>query len=98
MEGADIAFVHLGIAIKHLRNEINIFGFPIAYYGMIIGLGMLVGIWVAQEDAKVREQDPELYLDFALYAIMWFFSGTTTRIICCRFLICGLAVWQFTVV
>ena len=71
MEGADIAFVHLGIAIKHLRNEINIFGFPIAYYGMIIGLGMLVGIWVAQEDAKVREQDPELYLDFALYAIIF---------------------------
>lgn len=75
MEGADIAFVHLGIAIKHLRNEINIFGFPIAYYGMIIGLGMLVGIWVAQEDAKVREQDPELYLDFALYAIIFAIIG-----------------------
>ena len=31
---------------------------------------MLAGIWIAQSDAKRRGQDPELYLDFALYAII----------------------------
>lgn len=70
MEGADISFVHLGIAIQHLRNNISVFGFRIAYYGIIIGLGMLAGIWMAQSDAKRRGQDPELYLDFALYGII----------------------------
>ena len=52
MEGADICFVHLGIAIQNLRNSISVFGFRIAFYGMIIGLGMLAGIWIAQSDAK----------------------------------------------
>lgn len=70
MEGADISFVHLGIAIQNLRNSVSVFGFRIAYYGIIIGLGMLAGIWVAQSDAKRRGQDPEIYLDFALYGII----------------------------
>lgn len=70
MEGADISFVHLGIAIEHLQNHITVFGFRIAFYGMIIGFGMLAGIWVARCDAVRRGQDPEIYLDFALYAIV----------------------------
>ena len=75
MTGADINFVHLGIAIEHLRNHVSVFGFEIAYYGIIIGLGMLAGIWVAQRDAKRRGQDPELYLDFALYGIIFSIIG-----------------------
>lgn len=70
MNGADIRFVHLGIAIEHLKSSISVFGFRIAFYGIIIGIGMLAGIWIAQSDAKRRGQDPELYLDFALYAII----------------------------
>lgn len=72
---ADISFVHLGIEIEHLRNSISVFGFPIAYYGMIIGMGMLAGIWVAQSDARRRGQNPEDYLDFALYAIIFSIIG-----------------------
>ena len=49
-EGADISFVHLGITIEHLRNSISIGGFEIAYYGIIIGCGMLAGIYMAQRD------------------------------------------------
>lgn len=75
MEGADICFVHLGIAIQNLRNSISVFGFRIAFYGIIIGLGMLAGIWVAQSDAKRRGQNPEIYLDFALYGIIFSIIG-----------------------
>lgn len=70
MNGADIRFVHLGITIEHLKSSISVFGFRIAFYGIIIGIGMLAGIWIAQSDVKRRGQDPELYLDFALYAII----------------------------
>ena len=70
MNVADIRFVHLGITIEHLKSSISVFGFRIAFYGIIIGIGMLAGIWIAQSDAKRRGQDPELYLDFALYAII----------------------------
>ena len=74
-DGADICFVHLGIAIDHLQKSITVFGFPIAFYGMIIGCGMLAGLFLAQSDAKRRGQDPELYLDFALYAIIFAIIG-----------------------
>lgn len=67
---ADISFVHLGVSIAHLRNSISVSGFQITYYGIIIGLGMLAGIWIAQSDAKRRGQNPEDYIDFALYAII----------------------------
>ena len=68
--GADLSFVNLGITIEHLRSSISIFGFRIAFYGIIIGIGILAGICVAPADAKRRGQDPEIYLDFALYAIV----------------------------
>ncbi len=76
--GVDISFPHLGIAIRHLQNSITIFGFRIAVYGIIIGCGMLAGIWLAQKDAKRRGQDPELYLDYALYGIICAIIGART--------------------
>lgn len=74
-EGADVSFVHLGITIEHLRNSISIGGFEIAFYGIIIGIGMLTGLYMAQKGARRRGQDPELYLDFALYAIIFSIIG-----------------------
>ena len=72
---ADISFVHLGITIDHLQNSISIFGFRIAFYGIIIGIGILAGLWVATSDAKRRGQDPDIYLDFALYGIIFSIIG-----------------------
>jgi len=37
---------------------------------VIIGCGMLAGIWIAHRDAKRRGQDPEMYTDLALYGII----------------------------
>ena len=66
----DIRFVHLGVSIEHLRKSISVFGFSIAFYGVIIGVGMMAGLLIAQSDAKRRGQDTEIYLDFALIAII----------------------------
>lgn len=73
--GADLSFVNLGITIEHLPNSITVFGFRIAFYGIIIGLGMLAGMAIACSDAKRRGQDPDIYLDFALYAIIFSIMG-----------------------
>lgn len=78
LTAADIRFVHLGLGIEHLRNSIFVFGFRIAFYGIIIGIGMLAGIWIAQSDARRRGQDPDLYLDFALYGIIFSIIGART--------------------
>lgn len=72
---ADISFVNLGITIEHLRNSVTIFGFRIAFYGIIIGIGILAGIAMAQSDARRRGQNPEIYLDFALYGIVFSIIG-----------------------
>ena len=73
--GADLSFVNLGMTIQNLPNHITVFGFPIAFYGIIIGLGMLAGMAVAFSDARRRGQDPEVYLDFAIYAIFFSILG-----------------------
>ena len=75
MEGTDISFVHLGLAIQNLRSSVSVFGFRIAFYGIIIGIGMLAGLWMAQSDARRRGQDPELYMYLALYGIIFAILG-----------------------
>ncbi len=70
MEAPDIIFVHLGITIEHLVNSVSIFGFRIAFYGIIIAIGMVCGIAVALSDARRTGQDPNFYMDLALYGII----------------------------
>ena len=65
-----IRFPNLGIEFDNMGKSINLFGFQIAYYGIIIALGMFLGYMVARWQAKRTGQDPELYLDFALIAIV----------------------------
>lgn len=70
MNQPDVIFPHLGIKIETLHNHLNIFGFRVAFYGMIIGLGMLAGLWLASRDYKRRGRNPEIITDFALVAII----------------------------
>ena len=70
MNGADIAFPHLGISIGTLPKGITIGGFTIAFYGIIMALGMLGGLLLARWQAKRTGQDPEIYMDFAIIGII----------------------------
>lgn len=65
-----IRFPNIGLELENLGMNISIFGFEIAYYGIIIAFGMVMGYLVAAWQAKRTGQDKELYLDFALYAII----------------------------
>ena len=67
MEGADIIFPHLGITISHLPKGITIGGFTIAFYGIIIALGMVGGLLLARGQAKRTGQNPEIYMDYAIW-------------------------------
>lgn len=66
----NINFPNLGIELKNVASGIDVFGFRIAFYGIIIGIGMLLGWLLAEWMAKRTGQNPELYLDFALIAII----------------------------
>lgn len=69
--GYDLRFVHLGITIEYLQNHITIFGFSIAFYGIIIGIGMLLGITLAARDAERRGIGEDTVYDFALLGIVF---------------------------
>lgn len=70
MNQFDIAFPNLGIYLEHIPKSFTVFGFEIAFYGIIIGFGMFAGILMASAEAKRTGQDPDLYWDFAIYAVI----------------------------
>ena len=66
-----ISFPNLGIVIENLPKSISVFGrFDIAFYGIIIGIGIAMGYIVASFQATRTGQDKEVYLDFAMYAVI----------------------------
>lgn len=66
----DIAFPNLGIFIETLRNNFHIGNFTIAYYGVIIAIGMLVGFYVAVYfGKKIGVSEDTLYDIFILVVI-----------------------------
>lgn len=75
MNSGDIAFPHLGIYLENVPKSFSVFGFDIAFYGLIIGIGILAGIYVAAHMAKVTGNDPDLIWDFAIYAVIFSVIG-----------------------
>lgn len=65
----EINFPNLGIYLDHVGKNISIFGFSIAYYGIVIVTGMMIAIWIAKREAKRTGQNPEQYLDLAMIGI-----------------------------
>ena len=66
----NINFPHLGIYLEHVGKNISIGGFTIAYYGIVIGIGIIGGLMLVQWQAKRTGQDPEMYLDLAMIAVV----------------------------
>ena len=66
----NINFPHLGIYLEHVGKNISIGGFTIAYYGIVIGIGIIGGLMLVQWQARRTGQDPEMYLDLAMIAVV----------------------------
>ena len=75
MNSADIAFPNLGIYLENVPKNFSVFGFSIAFYGLIIGIGVMAGIAMAAREAKRTGQNPDDYWDFAIYAIIFSIVG-----------------------
>ncbi|MCR5004360.1 MAG: prolipoprotein diacylglyceryl transferase [Clostridiales bacterium] len=72
----DVWFPHLGIKIAHLsRTAFTIFGLEIAWYGLIIALGVAAGLGLACLIAKKTGQKSETYTDFIIYALIFSILG-----------------------
>ena len=72
---ADIVFPNIGITINSLPKGFEIFGFNIAFYGCAIAFGILCGLLLTQWQAKRTNQDPDMYMEFALFAVIFSIVG-----------------------
>ena len=70
-----IEFPNIGVHLESVGDHITIFGFDIAYYGMIIGVGILAGIFIAAWEARRTGQKPDDYFDLAIYAVIFSIIG-----------------------
>lgn len=82
----EIWFPNLGIEIDHLsRTAFTVFGQDIYWYGIFIGLGVILGVLLALHEAKRTGQNPDTYLDFIIYAMIIAIIGAKT-VLCDFFL------------
>ena len=75
MDVKDIAFPNLGIYLKNVPQGFYIGDFYIAFYGIIIGLGIFLGIAMAARAGKVMGMNPDDIWDFAIYAVIFSVIG-----------------------
>ena len=65
-----ILFPNLHITLAHVPQGIQVGPLWIALYGVCIAVAMLAGIWLAMFLAKKTGQDPDLYFNFAIIAVV----------------------------
>ncbi|WP_273325132.1 prolipoprotein diacylglyceryl transferase [Vallitalea guaymasensis] len=67
----DIIFPNLGIEINSIDPvAFSLFGLDVYWYGLIIGFGILAGLFVAIQLGKRNGIDEALYPDFLIYALI----------------------------
>lgn len=65
-----IIFPHLGLTFDNVGKSFFIFGFEIAYYGIVVVSAMIIGLLIMNVEAKRLKEDPEKYLDMGMIALI----------------------------
>lgn len=69
MDTMDIAFPNLGIYLENVPQSFSVFGFDIYLYAVVIAIGGVLGIHMAEWAAKVNKMNPDDVWDFAFIAV-----------------------------
>ena len=70
MSNNSIIFPNLGITLENVGKNISIGGFTIAFYGIIIAIGMLVGVSYILREAKRLGYSEDQFLDICIITIV----------------------------
>ena len=75
MEKWDIAFPNLGIYLENVPKNFELFGLTIAFYGLIIAIGMLLGFTLTNHESNKLGYPKDIWWDFAVPAILFSILG-----------------------
>ncbi len=75
MTHSQIYFPNLHIYLESVGKNITIGGFTIAYYGMVIAFGMLLGGSLVLRKAKKAGKDEDAYLDVVIFTVIFAVLG-----------------------
>ncbi len=71
----DIAFPNLGIYLENVPKNFNLFGLTIAFYGVIIALGVLLGFSLTNHESNRLGYPKDIWWDFAVPAVLFSVLG-----------------------
>lgn len=71
LAAVSIRFVNLGFEINNMGKNITIGGFDIAYYGIVIAIGMLCALFMVFREAKITGQNVDDYYDLAIFTVIF---------------------------
>lgn len=67
---SSIYFPNLHIYLQHVGKNFDVFGISIAFYGVTIGIGMLLGVLFLLREARITGQNEDTYLDISMIVIV----------------------------
>lgn len=70
-----INFPNLGIYLEHVGKTFRVFGIDIAYYGVVVVTGMLIGLLIVNAEARRRHQNADQYWDMEMIALLFGIVG-----------------------
>lgn len=71
MAAPDIVFPNIGIELQNVDPvAFTVFGIEIYWYALFICTGILSGLGIASIIAKKTDQDPDIYSEFLIYALI----------------------------
>ncbi|MBQ8822129.1 MAG: prolipoprotein diacylglyceryl transferase [Lachnospiraceae bacterium] len=71
----DIAFPNLGLYLENIPQGFYVGNLFIHFYGCLIAIGVISGIYMAAHVAKKTGQNPDIYWDFYPYAVIFSIIG-----------------------
>lgn len=65
-----ILFPNLGLEFDHVGSGISIFGFEITYFGILLGLSLIIGVGLVLAEAYTTGQNLDEYLNLCIMTIL----------------------------
>ena len=91
-----IQFPNLGINLGYVGKSIQIFGFEITFFGLVIALGMLLGMGFVILEAKRCGENKDDYLEMMIMSLLLGVVGSRMLYVLCSWnlYILRRSVWR----